>query len=188
MVAWLLLLGRSGPVNDVIMSILLQREQAIDVYSIWGMMLIEGVGFVPLTFLLMSAVLRSMDASFEEAAMMAGAGPLRAFWAITLRMGLPALCALTLLIFIRTFESFEVPALVGLAGNINVLTTTIYQSSRRTGIAELWRGGRLLDLPLRHRAGLMFWQNRLSRHAHRYQTITGKGFRPRVINWWVMGD
>ncbi|MDB5651245.1 MAG: iron transporter permease, partial [Hyphomicrobiales bacterium] len=61
-VAWLLLLGRAGPINDLIMS-LLQREQALNVYSLWGMMLIEGVGFVPLTFLLMSAVLRSTDAS-----------------------------------------------------------------------------------------------------------------------------
>ena len=43
----------------------------------WGMILVEGVGFAPLTFLLMSAVLRSTDASFEEAALMAGAGPLR---------------------------------------------------------------------------------------------------------------
>src|SRR6516164_6835683 len=118
-VAWLLLLGRSGPVNDAIMA-LSQRAQAVDVYSMWGMALIEGVGFVPLTFLLMSAVLRAMDASFEEAAIVAGASPLRAFQAITLRMGIPALCALATLIFVRTFESFEVPALVGLAGNINV--------------------------------------------------------------------
>ena len=49
-----------------------------------------------------------------EAAMMAGSSPTRAFWRITLRMAFPALCALTLLIFVRAFESFEVPALVGL--------------------------------------------------------------------------
>ena len=149
-VAWLLLLGRSGPVNDAIMSVL-QREQAIDVYSMWGMALIEGVGFVPLTFLLMSAVLRSMDASFEEAAIMAGAGPLRAFWAITLRMGIPALCALATLIFVRTFESFEVPALVGLAGNINVLTTTIYQSMHRTGMPSYGEAGAYSVTARRHR-------------------------------------
>ena len=65
------------------------NAQAINVYSMWGMILIEGIGFVPLTFLLMSAVLRSMDASFEEAAIMAGASPLHAFWSITLRMGMP---------------------------------------------------------------------------------------------------
>src|SRR5262249_44863255 len=29
---------------------------------------------------------------------------------------------------------------------------------------------------------LLLWQNRLSRYAHRYQTITGKGFRPRIVD------
>jgi len=180
-VAWLLLLGRSGPVNDAIMSVL-QREQAIDVYSMWGMALIEGVGFVPLTFLLMSAVLRAMDASFEEAAIMAGASPLRAFWAITLRMGIPALCALATLIFVRTFESFEVPALVGLAGNINVLTTTIYQSMHRTGMPSYGEAGAYSVTLVGIVTVLLIWQSRLSRYAHRYQTITGKGFRPRILD------
>jgi iron(III) transport system permease protein len=180
-VAWLLLLGRSGPINDAIMS-LLQREQAIDVYSMWGMALIEGIGFVPLTFLLMSAVLRSMDASFEEAAIMAGASPLRAFRAITLRMGVPALCALATLIFVRTFESFEVPALVGLAGNINVLTTTIYQSMHRTGMPNYGEAGAYSVALVGVVTVLLLWQSRLSRYAYRYQTITGKGFRPRIVD------
>jgi iron(III) transport system permease protein len=180
-VAWLLLLGRSGPVNDAILYVT-QQPQAFDVYSMWGMALIEGVGFVPLTFLLMSAVLRSMDASFEEAAIMAGASPLRAFWRVTLRMGIPALCALTLLLFVRSFESFEVPALVGLAGNINVLTTTIYQSVHRTGMPSYGEAGAYSICLVAIVTLLLIWQNRLSRHAHKYQTITGKGFRPRIVD------
>ncbi len=180
-VAWLLLLGRSGPINDLI-ALITQQPQAINVYSMWGMILIEGIGFVPLTFLLMSAVLRSMDASFEEAAIMAGASPLCAFWTITLRMGVPAICALAMLIFIRTFESFEVPALVGLAGNINVLTTTIYQSARRTGAPNYGESGAYSICLVLIVTVLLIWQNRLARHAHRYQTITGKGFRPRIVD------
>ncbi len=180
-VAWLLLLGRSGPVNDMV-ALITQLPQAIDVYSMWGMILIEGIGFVPLTFLLMSAVLRSMDASFEEAAIMAGASPLWAFWTITLRMGVPAIFALAMLIFVRTFESFEVPALVGLAGNINVLTTTIYQSARRTGAPNYGESGAYSICLVLIVTVLLILQNRLARHAHRYQTITGKGFRPRIVD------
>jgi len=180
-VAWLLLLGRSGPVNDAI-TLLLAREQAIDVYSMWGMALIEGVGFVPLTFLLMSAVLRSMDASFEEAAIMAGANPLRAFRAVTLRMAFPALCALPTLTFVRTFEVFEVSTVVGLAGNINVLTTTIYQSVHRTGMPSYGEAGAYSVSLVAVVTVLLVWQNRLSRYAHRYQTITAKGFRPRIVD------
>src|SRR6476661_3078884 len=180
-VAWLLLLGRAGPVNQVIAS-LFGPEQALNVYSLVGMMLIEGVGFVPLTFLLMSAVLRSTDASFEEAAMMSGASPLRAFASVTLRMALPALAGLTLLIFVKAFESFEVPALVGLAGNVNVITTMIYQSSRHAGSPNYGEAGAYSVCLIVILLGLMLWQSRLSRHAKRYQTITGKGFRPRVID------
>ncbi len=180
-VAWLLLLGRSGPLNDLI-AILTQQPQAINVYSMWGMILIEGIGFVPLTFLLMSAVFRSMDASFEEAAIVAGASPLRAFWEVTIRMGVPAICALAMLIFIRTFESFEVPALVGLAGNINVLTTTIYQSARRTGAPNYGELGAYSICLILIVTVLLIWQNNLARNAHRYQTITGKGFRPRIVD------
>jgi iron(III) transport system permease protein len=180
-VAWLLLLGRAGPVNDAI-QFLSGRAQAIDVYSMGGMAAIEGVGFVPLTFLLMSAALRSMDASFEEAAIMAGANPLRAFRAVTLRMAAPALCALALLFFARAFESFEVPALVGLAGNINVLTTTIFQAMHRTGMPSYGEAGAYSICLVIIVAVLLMGQSRLSRHAHKYQTITGKGFRPRIID------
>jgi iron(III) transport system permease protein len=180
-VAWLLLLGRAGPVNDAI-QFLSGRAQAIDVYSMGGMAAIEGIGFVPLTFLLMSAALRSMDASFEEAAIMAGANPLRAFRAVTLRMAAPALCALALLFFARAFESFEVPALVGLAGNINVLTTTIFQAMHRTGMPSYGEAGAYSICLVIIVALLLMGQSRLSRHAHKYQTITGKGFRPRIID------
>src|SRR5579863_8019950 len=181
-VAWLLLLGRAGPVNGLIGFIGGGAAPALDVYSMWGMFLIEGVGFAPLTFLLMSAVLRSTDASFEEAAMMSGAGPLRTFGAITLRMGLPGILALMLLVVIRAFESFEVPALVGLAGNVSVLTTDIYQSSRNASAPSYGESGAYSVCLLLIVVLLLVWHHRLSRHARRYQTITGKGYRPRIID------
>ncbi len=146
-VAWLLLLGRTGPVNTLIASVFGGEGPAFNVYSMWGMILVEGIGFAPLTFLLMSSVLRSTDASFEEAALMAGAGPLKTFRSITLRLGLPGVLALMLLIGIRAFESFEVPALVGLAGNVTVLTTNIYQSSKNIGAINFGEFGRLFGLP-----------------------------------------
>jgi iron(III) transport system permease protein len=183
-VAWLLLLGRAGPVNGLI-EILRGATGAgpvLDVYSMWGMILIEGVGFTPLTFLLMSSVLRSTDASFEEASMMSGAGPLKTFRSITLRMSLPGILGLLLLIFIRAFESFEVPALVGLAGNVTVLTMNIYQSSKNTGVQNFGEVGAYSVCLLLIVTLLLFWHHRLSHHAQKYQTITGKGYRPRVID------
>jgi iron(III) transport system permease protein len=181
-VSWMLLLGHTGPINALIAAIVGSSGPVINVYSLWGMILVEGVGFAPLTFLLMSAVLRSTDASFEEAALMAGAGPLKTFRSITLRLGLPGILALMLLIGIRAFESFEVPALVGLAGNVTVLTTNIYQSSKNTGMVDYGQSGAYAVCLLLIVGLLLLWHNRLAHNAHQFQTITGKGYRPRVIN------
>ncbi len=180
-VSWLLLLGRAGPLNQAIAAYI-SPEFVINVYSMWGMILIEGISFVPLTFLLMSAVLKSTDAAFEEAAMMSGASPVRSFWRVTLPMALPGVCALLILIFVRAIESFEVPALVGLAGNINVITTMIYQSSHSGGRPNYGEAGAYSVCLIAFVAALLIWQGRLSLKSHRFQTITGKGFRPRSIN------
>ncbi len=147
----------------------------------WGMILIEGVGFAPLAFFLMSAVLRSTAASFEEAALMSGAGPLTTFCAITLRLSLPGIAALLLLIFIRAFESFEVPALVGLAGNVTVLTTNIYQSSKVVSPPNHGEAAALSVCLLLIVVLLLSWYGRLARHAHRYQTITGKRYLAAAV-------
>jgi iron(III) transport system permease protein len=87
-----------------------------------------------------------------------------------------------LLIGIRAFESFEVPALVGLAGNVTVLTTNIYQSSKNTGLIDYGQSGAYAVSLLLIVGALLLWHNRLAHNAHQYQTITGKGYRPRVID------
>ena len=47
----------------------------INIYSIEGMIFIEGLRLVPTAFLMMVPLLRSMDPSLEEAAAMSGANP-----------------------------------------------------------------------------------------------------------------
>jgi len=96
------------------------------VYSMPGMILVEGFLWSPLAFLLLSSVFAQANAEYEEAARMSGAGILRTVTRISMRLPLPAFAAVALLIVVRSIEAFEVPALVGLPGKIKVLTTDIY--------------------------------------------------------------
>ncbi len=73
-VAWLLLLGKAGPVNAILQQLFGGAGPYINVYSLGGMIFIEGMLWSPLAFLLLSPVFRNSDASFEEAASMCGAG------------------------------------------------------------------------------------------------------------------
>jgi iron(III) transport system permease protein len=180
-ISFLMLLGTVGPANEILMWITGADAPLLDVYSLWGMIIIEGIEFAPLSYLLLSSVFRSNDASFEEASMMSGAGILQTFRNITLRLAQPAILALLILIFIRAFESFETPALVGLPGNVSVITTDIYESIDEVP-ANYGQAGAFSVVLLFIVGGLLVWYNRLSRNAERFQTITGKGFRPRVMD------
>jgi len=180
-ISFLMLLGKVGPANEILMWITGAEDPLLNVYSLWGMIIIEGIEFAPLSYLLLSSVFRSNDASFEEASMMSGAGILQTFRNITLRLAQPAILALLILIFIRAFESFETPALVGLPGNVSVITTDIYESIDEVP-ANYGQAGAFSVVLLFIVGALLIWYNRLSRNAERFQTITGKGFRPRVMD------
>src|SRR6185369_9358676 len=73
-ISFLLLLGRTGPLNQILMAISGSTEPLFNVYSLGGMILIQGIEYTPLCFLLLSSIFRGTDAAFEEASMMSGAG------------------------------------------------------------------------------------------------------------------
>ena len=90
--------------------------------------------------------------------------------------------ALAMLVFIRAIEAFEVPALVGLPGRISVLTTDIYTNMMARAPPDLGGSSALSVLMLVLVLVLLYVYGRLSRHAERFATITGKGFRPRPFD------
>ncbi len=144
------------------------------------MVLVETLFWLPVVFLLMAMPLRSMDPALEEAAALSGAPPWRVARSITLRLALPAILSVLLLTFVRSVQAFEIPVLLGTPAGIRVLTTEVYMSVReslipRYGTASAYG---VLTLVLVF-VGLYFY-SRVTRDAHRYTTITGKGFRPRL--------
>ncbi len=181
-ISFLLLLGNTGPLNQSLMWLTGSATPLFNIYSLTGMIIVEGIEFAPLAFLLLSSVFRSNDAAFEEASMMSGAGVMTTFRRITLKLAMPGILALLILIFIRAFESFETPALVGRPGGVSVLTTDIYSAVQLEIPANYGQAGAFSVMLLIIVVGLLYWYSRLSRHAEKFQTITGKGFRPRVMD------
>lgn len=190
-VGWLLLLSKAGPANAVLLQLFGGTGPYINVYSLGGMIFIEGMLWSPLAFLMLSPVFRNSDASFEEAASICGAGVFSTLRHITMGMVRPALLAFGLLAFIKASEAFEVPALVGLPGSKRVLTSTIYQTLTLnippdTGSASAFGVLLLIIMAL-----LLQLYNRVAARGWRYQTVTGRGFRPRVIRlgrWRYVAD
>jgi iron(III) transport system permease protein len=152
------------------------------VYSMPGMIAVEGFLWSPLAFLLVGATLRNANPELEEAARVSGAGLWATIQRVTLRLSLPSMLALAMLVFIRAIEAFEVPALVGLPGRVPVLTTDIYSNMVAKAPPDIGGASALSVLMLVLVMALLAIYGRLSRHAERFATITGKGFRPRPFD------
>lgn len=179
-IGWLLLLGKAGPVNYWLRTLLHQTGPVLNVYSLWGMMLIESFLWSPFVFLMLAASFRSMDPSLEEASAACGARVWQTLRRVSLQLMLPALFSVVLLIFIRSFESFEIPALVGLPGDIRVLTTSIYLDSQRMP-PTYGRAGAYSVLLMLVVAATLYFYFRLTREADKFTTVTGKGYRPTLL-------
>ena len=181
-VAWILLASpKIGILNLALKDFLGFEHHLFDIYSMWGMIWVDGLHYSPVAFLLMSAAFRSMDPSLEESAMMSGANVLQVAWRVTLKLSWPAIFATILILFVRAIESFEVPALLGLPVGIQVFTSSIYQAVHRypsqVGLASAYAVTLLAITTVG-----VYLQSRLSSRGSKYATMTGKGFRPRQID------
>jgi len=180
-IGWLLLLGKAGPVNFWLKKLLGETEPVINVYSMWGMIFVESLLWSPFVFLMLAAAFRSMDPALEEASAACGARVWQTLRRISLQLMLPAFFSVMLLIFIRSFESFEIPALVGLPGDIRVLTTSIYLDAQKMP-AEYGSAGAFSVLLMLIVAATLYLYFRVIREGDRFQTVTGKGYRPALIH------
>ena len=186
-IAWILLFSPEiGVFNSWLEPIFGRR--AFNIYSMPGMILIEGLHLSPLVFLLMSAAFHSMDPSLEESALMSGAPMRTVARRITLPLVLPALSASILVMMVRVLESFEVAAIVGRNARIPVFVSRIFNVLQGFPPKYGEAGALAMSLLLITTAGV-FLHSRLSRKGKAFQTVTGKGFRPRPLplgRWrWV---
>ena len=153
---------------------------SLNVFSIPGMIVVEGFHLSPLVFLLMVASFRSMDPSLEESAIMSGASLVTVVRRVTLPLARPALYAAALIMVVRGLESFEVPAVLGLPAHIWVFTSRIWSVLNALPPDYGQAGAYAMSLLVLTSVGI-FAHSRLARRARSFQTVTGKGFRPRPV-------
>lgn len=184
-ISWILLLSpKIGLINIAVKDLLGLESAPFNVYTMWGMIWAESIHLYPLVFLLMSAAFRNMDTSLEEAALTAGSSTLQTFCRVTLPLMRPAMFSLLLINFVRGIEAFEVPALIGVPAKISVFTTKIFLAIHQFPSDFGLAGAYAVTLLAISTVGVLLY-GRLTRREERYATVTGKGYRPRVIDLGV---
>ncbi len=155
----------------------------INVYSIGGMIFVEGLRLVPTAFLMLVPLLRSMDPMLEEAAAMSGASPRSTLGKVTLRLMLPGLIAVVIYQAMTALEVFEVPGILGLPANIFVFSTKIYTILHSVvSIPAYGQANALAMIYVVIAIAATWFYARIISKSERFTIITGKGYRPREVN------
>jgi ABC-type spermidine/putrescine transport system permease subunit I len=125
--AWMVLLGRSGAVNDLLIALGMVEYPLRMIYNFAGVMVGMVHALMPLAVLTMLSVMAGIDANLSKAAATMGARPSQAFWRIYLPLSLSGVAAGGLLIFITALGFFITPALLGGRKETMIVQVIIFQ-------------------------------------------------------------
>ncbi|OQM77279.1 ABC transporter permease [Manganibacter manganicus] len=134
--AWLQLFGPASPFLKLIgMAPPLGTRNPL--YSASGIILLLGIQYGPLVFLLVRAGLRKLPRELVEAARAGGAGWFTVLTTVVLPLMTPSIVAAAALAFVSCVGNFGIPAFLGIPANYLVLPTLIYQKLAGGGPAVL---------------------------------------------------
>lgn len=157
-------------------------EGPLNIFSLGGMVFLEGIRGVTTIFLMVVGAFRAMDPNLEEASRAAGASDRTTFFRIFIPLLTPALFAAAIYSFMTSLESLEIPMIIGFPAGIYVFPTYIYLSVQRFAPPKYGLSAALGITYLVVSILLVWWYQRLARDSSRFTTITGKGYRPRLIH------
>ncbi len=168
--ALIVLFGRTGLVSTALWE-LFDIPRSRWIYGLPGVLIAQCLSQAPIAFLLLSAALRAIAPSLEEAAGTMGAQPARVFATVTLPLLRPAIANAVLLGFVESLGDFGNPLVLG--GEFDVLATRIFfaiagarhEPGRAAALAIL-----LLGLTL-----AVFWLQERWVGRRQYVTVAGKG-------------
>jgi iron(III) transport system permease protein len=178
--AWLTLGAPRSGVLNVSAKTLLGLGTVINITSFGGIVFVMSLSFIPYGYLFAASAFKNIDATFEEAAYLSAAGPIRTAWKITWPLARPAVLSAFFLITVLSAGVFSIPAVLDANLTFVPLAVRIERaidlSPANYGVAAAIG----IEMMLLAIAGLYFYR-RCIRATNRFVTVTGKSTRPRVV-------
>lgn len=181
---WIVLLDpTTGLINRWLRELPLLSRLNFNIYSFWGIiwahLMANGIST---KVMLLTPAFRRMDASFEEASRMSGAGTLKTMIRITMPVMTPVLVVVFLLSLIRMFSTFETELLLGSPWGFYVYSTKIVSLARQEP-PLLNQAAALGSVTLLFLAAFIPLQRWLITRRQ-FTTITGQ-FKPKLVDLGV---
>lgn len=181
-VSWVILLNPSNGIFNLILRQLFGLENSpFNIYSLWGMILVEGLLDMPIAYLIIAPAMASFDVNLEESSRVFGGNTFKTLFRITLPVLRPAILAAFILCIVRAMASFAVPSVIGMPGRIYVLATHIYQTISVGFAVDYGKAAAIGMSVLVTSIILILLYRYLTAESEKYVTISSRGYRPTVI-------
>ena len=178
---------KTGLLNNWARDLLGIEGHLLNVDNIYGVIWVTGIFFAPLVYLFVVGSLRRMDPSLEDSARTTGAGLLRITRTVTLPLVAPGIMSGAIIVFVTSAGEFGVPFKLGAPYGVETLTTQIF--TKAVGDDANHYLGAAMSMALAVITVFLIWIQQRYIAPRSFTTVTGKGFRPNVLDlggWkWV---
>jgi len=183
---------RIGILNRWLVDLFALETGPINIATPIGMGFVQGLSLASLAFILTAQMFRAMNPSLEEAAKVHGMGFGGIFRRITLPLAMPGILAAVIYIVTIGLATFDIPAILGLGNRVYMLSTFIYLKvhPQGSGLPEYGITGAVGVFMIVIAGLLTLWYGQVLRQGHRFEVVTGKGYRPALLDlggWSVAG-
>jgi iron(III) transport system permease protein len=181
---WLLLFHpRMGMINVWLTEYGHFPPGTLNVVSIPGMGIVQGLGLATLMFIMCGAAFRAMDAALEESAQIHGLSLIQRTLTVTLPLLWPSILAAIIYVFMVGLAVFDVPAIIGLANRIYTYSTFVYSITNPStaGTPNYGVAGASSAIVVALALLLAACYFRTIRRSNRYAVVSGKGYRPKPL-------
>lgn len=124
--SWIILLGRNGFVNDLLISLHLTDKPLPLLFN--KVSIVIGLSYIMLPFMVLSvaAILQNIDTRLKDAARDLGAGPWTTFVNVTLPLSLPGVVSGALMVFTLCVSAYVTPSILS-GGREVVMSMLVFQ-------------------------------------------------------------
>ena len=178
-VAWLYL---AAPNAGILQNMLGEHRWLIgflNIYSIGGVIFVLSLFYTPYVYLLLIGPMRRIDPALEDAARVHGVSFATTLRTITVPLLMPSLLSAALIVFVTSAGLFDVPLALASPKGIHTIPTEIYAAVQYP--TDFGRAAALGVLMMSVTVLFTLVQRRyLARR--RFDTISGKGYRARLVH------
>lgn len=172
---WIRLLGSNGWINRFLMDVFGLSSAPLNLYSLWGMIWVQGLHIAPVAFLLILPSVRSIPAAMEESSFTMGGSKYYTMRKVVLPLVWPSVLSTIIFVFVHTMATVGVPSVLGIRGRLFTFGSAIpfyFLHGTSLNYSQAFAFSVYLTAIA---GGFIYYYMRVTEREDRYTTVMGQG-------------